>query len=89
MGDVIEVRLPETATTGYVWQPEVDEEALQIVSDERDTAERPRGAPGVRVIRFKALEPQATAVRVVKRRPWETEAKDTFTLTLEIAPGDG
>ena len=86
MGDVIEVRLPETATTGYLWQPEVDEQTLQLVGDERSAPEQPRGAPGVRVISFKVLEPQATELRVVKRRPWDSEAKDAFTLTVEVAP---
>jgi predicted secreted protein len=86
---VIEVTLPEVATTGYVWEPEVDEQKLQLVGDERHAREHPRGAPGLRVITFRALEPQATELRVVKRRRWEADAKDAFTLTVDIAPVDG
>lgn len=84
---MIEVTFPETATTGYVWQPEVDEQTWQLLGDERSAPEQPRGAPGVRVFSFRALEPGAAELRVVKRRPWEAEPKDAFTLTVEIAPG--
>jgi inhibitor of cysteine peptidase len=88
VGDEIEVKLPETATTGFVWQVESEEGALRQIGDQRVGSTVPRGAPGVRVLAFEALRPGEALLRIVKRRPWEREAADEFTLTLEIS-GEG
>lgn len=78
--------LPETATTGYQWLPEFDQQVLGHVSDETIAPTVPRGAPGTHVLRFEALVPGETLLRLVKRRPWESEPKDEITVELEIEP---
>jgi predicted secreted protein len=38
----------------------------------------------VRVIAFEAVRDGETSLRLVKRRPWEAEAKDEFSVKLEV-----
>lgn len=89
MGDQIEVTLPETATTGFVWEPEVAEDALRPVGDERAAPGVPRGAPGTRVLTFEALRPGEAQLRLVKRRSWEPEPTEEFTVRLRVEPAEG
>jgi predicted secreted protein len=80
------VTLPETATTGYQWLPEFDRQVLGPVGDETIASPVPRGAPGTHVFRFEALAPGQTLLRLVKRRPWESEPKDEIAVELAIEP---
>jgi predicted secreted protein len=84
VGDEVEVTLPETATTGYVWHPEVDESILRPAGEDRKVPTDPRGAPGMRVIAFEAVRAGETSLRLIKRRSWEAEAKDEFSVKLEV-----
>jgi predicted secreted protein len=84
VGDEVEVTLPETATTGYMWHPEVDKSILRPAGEDRKVPTEPRGAPGMRVIAFEAVRAGETSLRLVKRRPWEAEAKDEFSVKLEV-----
>jgi predicted secreted protein len=78
------VTLPETATTGYRWQAEVDEHLLRETSARIDAPTLPRGAPGSRTITFQAIAPGPAVAKLVKRRPWESEPGEEFTVDLEI-----
>jgi predicted secreted protein len=89
VGDQIKVTLPETATTGFAWQPNVDGGTLRQVGDERAASAVPRGAPGTRVITFEALRPGEALLRLVKRRPWEAKPADEFSVELQIEPSEG
>jgi inhibitor of cysteine peptidase len=84
VGDVIEVELPENRTTGFRWEPEVDEEALRPV-DDRFTAEAvPRGAPGRRTLTFQAVRPGPARLRLVKRREWQETPHDEYAVELDV-----
>jgi predicted secreted protein len=72
-GDVVEVRLPENGTTGYVWEvarlpPGVREEASSLAG-----AGTAPGSGGTRVLRFVVDDGRGLpgALRLVLRRPWE------------------
>jgi predicted secreted protein len=79
--------LPETATTGFMWHPAVDEVLVRLVSDSREgVASEPRGAPGRRVIVFEAAAPGLTTLRAAKRRPWEPSATEEWSVELDIQP---
>lgn len=89
VGDEVEVTLPETATTGYRWEAQVDPAVLKPVGDTRDARAMPRGAPGSRTLTFAVLRPGQTELRLIKRRPWESEPADEFTVGCEILAREG
>jgi inhibitor of cysteine peptidase len=84
LSEPIVVRLPENPTTGYRWEADVDGAALRVVGDELKTSAVPRGAGGVRVVRFEAVRPGPTTLRLVKRRRWEREATEEFVVPLRV-----
>jgi inhibitor of cysteine peptidase len=84
VGEPIEIRLAETPTTGYRWEPEVDAETLEKVDDRFEGPSEPRGAAGTRVLRFEGRRPGTITLRLVKRRSWEKGAAEEFTVRLQI-----
>jgi inhibitor of cysteine peptidase len=84
VGDLVVVRLPETPTTGYRWQPTFDETQVRLVDDGYDGEPVPRGAGGERVLTFEVLVPAVCTVRIEKRRSWEdTPAVETYVVELD------
>ena len=86
VGETVTVTLPETPTTGYRWQPEVDAAVLRPVDDQGDNPTMPRGAPGRRTFVFEPIAPGETVLRLVKKRSWETTAAEEFSVTLAVRP---
>lgn len=69
-GDVLVVRLEETATTGYLWRAETDGGLVEV--DDATGAGGPApGAAGERVLRFRADEPGSWTLDLRLARPWE------------------
>ena len=62
-----------------------DGQLLEQLRDETVATTEPRGAPGTRIFAFRALAPGETRLRLLKRRPWESEAKDELVYALEIS----
>lgn len=85
VGDDVQVALPERATTGFLWQAEVDESVLRADKDERLVPQEPRGAPGTRVFTFRAVAPGTVALRFVKKRAWESEPKEELRIEIEVS----
>jgi inhibitor of cysteine peptidase len=85
VGDAVVVTLPETATTGYRWEPDVDPAALRVESAAPVAAAEPRGAPGERLVRVVALRPGTAELRLLLKRSWETEPADRFEVALDVA----
>ena len=94
--DEIHVRLPETPSTGYVWDL-VDPAAgvVEVVADRFETgddAEERIGADGVRHLWLRVVAPGSGRIRLELRRPWQSDAKParTFQATLDaLAPLTG
>jgi predicted secreted protein len=84
VGDEIVVRLPETPTTGYQWHPEVDGRALQLVDDQYEIEQQPRGAAGLHRFTFRALRDGPTVLKLVERRAWEDHGGDEYRVVLQI-----
>lgn len=84
VGADLSVVLPENPTTGYRWQLNADESFLQVVGDDFEVANRLRGAPGVRVLTFRALRRGQVRLALDRRRDWENVAVETFWLDLTI-----
>src|SRR3954447_5464318 len=78
------VQLPERATTGHLWQPQIDDSVLQLMDDRMDAPAMPRGAPGVHTFVFRPLRPGPTVLRLVLARPWEKTPVAEFTVELQV-----
>ncbi len=68
-GDVLVVRLAETATTGYLWRADVDG-GLVVLDEEAGPGGTAPGAAGWRVLRLRADEPGPWRVDLRLARPW-------------------
>ncbi len=88
--DEVHVMLPETPSTGYVWQL-VDSatSVLALIDDRFETADDTViGASGTRHVAFRVDGAGASRIRLEKRRPWQHngEASGTFEATLNVIP---
>jgi inhibitor of cysteine peptidase len=94
--DEIHVRLPETPSTGYVWDL-VDPGAgvVEVVADRfetADVADDQIGAGGVRHLWLRVVAPGSGRIRLELRRPWQADVRPvrTFEATLDaLAPLTG
>jgi inhibitor of cysteine peptidase len=85
VGDVVSVRLPESPTTGYRWQVDVDATRLRATDDRFDPAHPGRGGGGERVLVFEVLRAGPAALRLDERRSWETgPASSEFSVQLDV-----
>jgi predicted secreted protein len=82
VGEEIELSLTENPTTGYRWEPDLDPAMLRQTHDSYEGDAEPRGAAGVRVLRFEVLQPGDVALRLVKRRKWDQKVADQFVVRL-------
>ena len=90
--DEIHVTLPETPSTGYVWQ--IDDaagEVLELVNDrfdDDDDDEEIVGATGTRHLLFRVTHPGYGQIRLTRGRPWLERAatESVFAATIDAAP---
>ena len=94
--DEIHVRLPETPSTGYVWDLVESAPGVTEVVDDRfeeaDDDDEQIGGDGVRHLWLRVVAPGSGRIRLELRRPWQVETKPvrTFEATLDaIAPLTG
>jgi predicted secreted protein/Zn-dependent peptidase ImmA (M78 family) len=88
--DEVHVMLPETPSTGYMWQL-VDPAAsvLALVDDQFETVDDDViGASGTRHVAFRAASPGASQIRLERRRPWQPNAETSaiFEATVSVIP---
>lgn len=87
--DEIHVVLPETPSSGYVWNL-VDPvgDSVALVDDGFDPASDAVGASGRRHLRFRVLRPGEHRLRLAKQRPWEHSAQPaaTFEAVVRASP---
>src|SRR5438128_362869 len=86
VGEEIQLRLPENPTTGYRWQAEVDSTVLRQTDDRYVGKVMPRGAGGVRLMRYEALHPGEATLRLAKRRSGTDQVIDEFFVRLNVLP---
>ncbi len=95
MRDEIHVTLPETPSTGYVW--EVVDAASDVLALVDDTFASPVeddviGAGGLRHLWFRVAHAGSGTIRLEKRRPWQQDGRPSasFEATLAaVAPMTG
>jgi inhibitor of cysteine peptidase len=96
VGETLEVRLSENASTGYRWAilPESARKFDKVLHERGQAAEgagSPPGKPGTRDFRFEAVEPGAVELELEYRRPWEAGKAPTrrFKLRVRVLPASG
>ena len=89
-GSRVELRLPENASTGYVWQfQSFDAQALEFLGQQSFVpADAPEmaGKPGLKVFTARAKAPGEARLALAKYRPWEGEASavERFAVTVKV-----
>lgn len=92
VGDTVTIRLPENATTGYVWSVRTIGAGLELVSDEMNPGSGALalgppvgvGAAGERLVRVRAIAPVDSEVVLRLGREWERAPVDEWRVTVRI-----
>jgi inhibitor of cysteine peptidase len=88
VGDVVEVRLAENATTGYRWAP--DSQEAGMIEAMEATASYPNGAVGSggeAIFRFRVIGPGSATLALKSWRHWEGAGSviQRFAVTIDAA----
>jgi len=84
-GEPFRIQLYENPTTGYRWQlvsPTTAE--LRVVDDAFALSQDKPGGGGMRHWTFAADRPAVLALQFERKRAWETQAAETFTVTIDV-----
>jgi inhibitor of cysteine peptidase len=83
VGDTVILRLPENATTGYVWSVAEREPGLALVVDSTVPSEGTNvGAGGAHVFHFRAERPGVWHLTFRLARAWDPAVLDERSLTV-------
>ncbi len=89
-GQVLVVTLESNPSTGYSWAVLENQNPIleQVGESEYKPSEQGDppmvGAGGWEIFRFKAVNSGQTTLKLVYRRPWETEANSANTFTIDV-----
>ena len=90
VGDIISVRLAETATSGFRWTIDhVDDDVLRPAGDAVDLdAAHDRGAPGERTFEFEVVGHGLGDLRLKRWRDWlgDDSVVERFVVTIDTRP---
>jgi inhibitor of cysteine peptidase len=92
VGELLEIALPESPSTGYGWQLRAAETAHYVLrGDTYEGLPGGIGQGGTHRWQFAALQPGLDTIALEYRRPWETSRPParTYTVTLQILPAAG
>ncbi len=87
VGDEVVVRLRENPTTGYRWQVERADDALQPEADSFELAPHPQvGSGGMRSFRFRVSAGGRRRLAIDHRQAWdESSVIDRFRVDLDVS----
>jgi predicted secreted protein len=84
-GERLELRLPENASTGYLWVLEPPDPPLRVTEDALRPATAQVGTAGEHRFVVQADEPGETTLVARQARPWAAEAVlRRFRLTVRV-----
>jgi inhibitor of cysteine peptidase len=89
VGDAIDIRLAENATTGYRWTPaEPVDGVLELSATGADYPGPALGSGGEARFRLTVSAPGTAVLRLAYRRPWEPgqDAERTFSIEVSAVP---
>jgi inhibitor of cysteine peptidase len=89
-GDIVEVVLPETPSTGFRWQAASKIEpvyAIAVETTEPPSSTKP-GAPGTHRWRLEAKKAGECELKLAYHRPWESTAAAAreFHIRIRVTP---
>jgi predicted secreted protein len=85
IGDLFEIFLVETRTTGFKWFVERGGEPVcALVSESAEAASGPPGRAGTHLWQFRAVQAGTTTIILHSRRTWETGAAPGRVFELQI-----
>lgn len=83
-GDVIEVKLAENSTSGYLWKiKSLDEKHLNYIEEKNEISNEAPGAGGVRIFSIKVIEKGVTELQFSLGNQWENDTVETFKVTID------
>jgi predicted secreted protein len=85
LGETFAITLAGNPTTGYLWEANVDDRYLELISQEFEHEDQSVGAGGREVFRFRALAPGETEINCEHRRPWSQESRDEKQFQVVIS----
>jgi len=84
-GDTFRIQLYENPTTGYRWHlASPADAALRVVEDAFALLQDKPGAGGMRHWTFTADRPAVVKLQFDRKRAWETQAAEVFTVTIDV-----
>ncbi len=83
-GEPFRIQLYENPTTGYRWQLAPPADAVRVVDDAFEVTQDKPGAGGVRHWTFTAERPAVVKLQFERKRAWETQAAEVFTVTIDV-----
>jgi inhibitor of cysteine peptidase len=84
-GESFAIELAGNPTTGYMWQPDVDSQHLELLGQEFEPGGGGIGAGGKEIFRFRALAAGDTEIAFSYQRPWDKESHDTSSFQVAIS----
>jgi predicted secreted protein len=88
-GDLFEILLPETRTTGFKWVVERGGEPVCVlVSELAEAAPGTPGKAGTHLWQFRAVQVGKATIVLHSRRAWETDAPPGRAFQLQVAVTD-
>lgn len=85
VGETFIIELEGNPTTGYGWQPQVDNDMLRLIDQQYQPAGSSIGGGGKEVFSFEPVKSGRASISFEYKRPWETDAieKQKFQLRIE------
>jgi predicted secreted protein len=84
-GDLFEIFLAETRTTGFKWFVDRGGEPVcALVSESAEAAPGPPGRAGTHLWQFRAAQAGTTTIVLRSRRSWETDTTPSRVFELQI-----
>lgn len=79
------IRLPENATTGYVWSARLDGAGIALVGEEAHPADSGApGAAGERRFRVRVTGTERAEIVLQRARVWESHPVEERRVTLRV-----
>jgi inhibitor of cysteine peptidase len=85
VGDTFSIELEGNPTTGYEWEPQLDDEMLRFVERHYQPAGTGIGGGGKEIFTFQPVKSGRTFVAFEYKRPWDATPaeKQNFQLRIE------
>jgi predicted secreted protein len=85
-GDEVVVRIPENATTGYLWSVQRVDGVLEVIGEDHQCFGQPLpGSGGQQVVRVRAAAAGEGLLQLVLKRPWESAVQDRREVRILVS----